>query len=82
MARLNWGVVAERFFETGVDHGVLYTGDGIGVPWNGLTSVNETPTGGDPAGLHRRTQVPQHRLLRGVQGNHRGFCGPEGVRTL
>jgi hypothetical protein len=26
----------------------LYTGDGIGVPWNGLTSVNETPTGGDP----------------------------------
>ena len=48
MARLNWGVVAERFFETGVDHGVLYTGDGIGVPWNGLTSVNETPTGGDP----------------------------------
>ncbi len=48
MARLNWGVVAERFFETGVDRGVLYTGDGIGVPWNGLTSVNETPTGGDP----------------------------------
>ncbi|MBK8748771.1 MAG: hypothetical protein IPM04_13185 [Saprospiraceae bacterium] len=48
MARLNWGVVAERFFETGVDHGVLYTGDGIGVPWNGLTSVNETPIGGDP----------------------------------
>lgn len=48
MARLNWGVVAERFFETGVDRGVLYTGDGIGVPWNGLTSVSEAPTGGDP----------------------------------
>lgn len=48
MARLNWGVVAERFFETGVDRGVLYTGDGNGVPWNGLTSVSESPTGGEP----------------------------------
>lgn len=47
MARLNWGATAERFYETGIDRGVLYTGNGIGVPWNGLTSVNETPTGGE-----------------------------------
>lgn len=47
MARLNWGVATERFFETGIDRGVLYTGDGVGVPWNGLTSVSESPTGGE-----------------------------------
>lgn len=47
MARLNWGATAERFYETGIDRGVLYTGNGIGVPWNGLTSVSESPTGGE-----------------------------------
>lgn len=46
--RLTWGALDERFFETGVDRGVLYTGDGIGVAWNGLTAVNESSTGGDP----------------------------------
>lgn len=46
MAKLVWGIVGERYFETGVDRGVLYVGD-VGVPWNGLTAVNEAPTGGD-----------------------------------
>lgn len=48
MTRLNWGAIGERFYEAGVDHGVLYL-DGVdGVPWNGLTSIKEAPTGGDP----------------------------------
>lgn len=47
-----WDAEGERFFETGVDRGVLYptTEDGsygIGVPWNGLTSVSESPEGGE-----------------------------------
>lgn len=49
MSRLAWDQVGERFFETGIDRGVLYpnkTG-AIGVPWNGLISINETPTGGE-----------------------------------
>lgn len=46
MTRLDWGAVGERFYETGVDRGVLYI-DGNGVAWNGLVSVNETPTGGE-----------------------------------
>lgn len=47
MAKLVWGDTGSRRFETGVDRGVLYTSDG-GVPWNGLTSVKEKPTGGEP----------------------------------
>lgn len=56
-----WDKAGERFFETGVDHGVLYlynktgkTGsDGNtynycdGVAWNGLTAVNHSPEGAD-----------------------------------
>lgn len=47
MTRLEWGAVGERFFEVGVDRGVLYVGDLPGVPWNGLISVDEAATGGE-----------------------------------
>lgn len=49
MARLVWGVAGSRGYETGVDRGVLYPpNSAIGVPWNGLTSVDEKPSGGEP----------------------------------
>ena len=48
MAVLVWGDVGSRFFETGVDRGVLFPKTGDGVPWNGLVSVSEAPTGGEP----------------------------------
>ena len=46
MARLVWDNVGERFYEAGVDRGVLYVDD-VGTPWSGLVSVDETPTGGE-----------------------------------
>lgn len=46
MTRLEWGTAGERYYDAGVDRGVLYV-DGVGVPWNGLISVEETPTGGE-----------------------------------
>lgn len=48
MARIVWNATGERYFETGVDRGVLYVGSSAGVAWTGLTSVSEEPTGGDP----------------------------------
>lgn len=47
MTQLAWGTPGTRFFESGVDRGVLYV-RGVGVAWNGLVSVKETPSGGDP----------------------------------
>lgn len=41
MTAIIWDQAGERTFEYGVDRGVLYDPDGIGVPWNGLTSVEE-----------------------------------------
>lgn len=63
MSRLAWDRVGERFFETGIDHGVLYpnkTG-AIGVPWNGLIGLNETPTGGEPKPFYLDGYKYQHR---------------------
>jgi len=48
MTKLAWGSHGERFFEAGVDRGVLYLSGQDGVPWNGLKAVNESPTGGEP----------------------------------
>lgn len=53
MAALVWDLVGERFYETGVDHGVLYIPDdtglySTGVAWNGLTTVTESPSGAEP----------------------------------
>src|SRR4051812_159929 len=52
MTVLTWDNVGERRYETGVDHGVLYqideTGQYVdGVPWNGLTTVTESPSGAE-----------------------------------
>lgn len=53
MAVLTWDQVGERFYETGVDHGVLYIPTaGVydsGVAWNGLISVTESPSGAEPS---------------------------------
>lgn len=53
MAQLLWDKVGERFFETGVDQGVLYIPDSNGaytdgVAWNGLVNVTESPSGAEP----------------------------------
>jgi hypothetical protein len=47
MTQLTWNNPGERYFETGLDRGVFYTDEGIGIAWNGLTSVQETLSGGD-----------------------------------
>ncbi len=48
MTQLSWGSTGNRYFEAGVDRGVLYVGANPGVAWNGLKAVNEAPTGGEP----------------------------------
>lgn len=47
MTRLNWNASGERYYENGVDRGVLYI-DNAGVAWTGLVSVAESPAGGEP----------------------------------
>ena len=53
MGKLQWDKLGERIAEAGVDQGVLYPfgtdAYNKGVAWNGLTSVNEAPTGGEPS---------------------------------
>ena len=54
--KLVWDKVGERFFETGVNKGVLYpqvSGEyPKGVAWNGLTAVTESPSGAEATPLY------------------------------
>jgi len=47
MTRLNWAVIGDRVFESGIDRGVLYADGNVGVPWIGLVEVNQESSGGD-----------------------------------
>lgn len=56
MAYIKWDQIGEKKYKTGVDHGVLYPQrNGAypkGVAWNGLTSVNKTPSGAEDNKLY------------------------------
>lgn len=58
MSKLKFDKSGERFFETGVDQGVLYvanaagTGYEKGVAWNGLTTVTESPSGAEVSPIY------------------------------
>ena len=55
--KLVWDKTGERQYETGVSKGVLYPANAqgqypTGVAWNGLTAVNENPSGAEATPLY------------------------------
>ena len=56
MTKLVWDKSGERFYETGVNKGVLYPlsagAYNKGVAWNGLTAVTESPSGAEATPLY------------------------------
>lgn len=57
MSKLVWDKSGERYYETGVDHVVLYLQESNGtypegVAWNGVTSVTETPSGAESTAIY------------------------------
>ena len=76
MAVLKWDQTGEKLYETGTKKGVLYPYDSTktgenqhpyspGVVWNGLTSVSESPDGGDANDIY--ADDIKYLSLRGVE---------------
>lgn len=70
MSALVWDQVGEKLYETGTKKGVLYpqASNGTypaGVAWNGLTSVSESPDGGDANDIY--ADDIKYLVLRGVE---------------
>lgn len=52
MTVLTWDDPGTRIYESGVDRGVLYLPGGLGIPWNGLISVDEQVSGNSQDALY------------------------------
>lgn len=52
MPRIVWDKSGEKRYEAGLDRGVLYPGNTMGVPWNGLISVEEKTEEADKRELY------------------------------
>lgn len=58
MSQMKWDQTGQKFFETGIDHGAFYpvnpaTGEyETGVPWDGLISITESPSGAEATKLY------------------------------
>lgn len=52
MSKMVWDLVGEKLYETGVEQVALFPmaagAYGAGVPWNGVTAFNVTPSGAEP----------------------------------
>ena len=52
MSKITWNESGSRYFETGVERGVLFVGDNPGVAWNGLISITGSSEGADNQSLY------------------------------
>lgn len=57
MSKIQWDNSGEHFYETGIDHAVLYPvsssgGYPKGVAWNGITTITESPSGAEDTALY------------------------------
>ena len=56
MSKIIFDNTGEKIYETGVDHCVLFVRDGnayqTGVAWNGITAINESPSGAEATPIY------------------------------
>ena len=70
MSKIVWDEVGKHLYETGVKNGVLYPQDSAGaypkgIAWNGLTAVNENPSGADASDIYADDDL--YLTLRGKE---------------
>lgn len=47
MTRIDWAQAGQRYFEAGIDRGVLFVDGNSAVPWTGLVNFNQRQSGGE-----------------------------------
>lgn len=78
MLRLVWDAPGSRVFETGVDRVVLYPHSGPAVPWNGLTSIEESAEGLQMESYHFDGFQFYNEIIPGdFHGTIRAFTYPD-----
>lgn len=62
MSKLTWDNTGERLYETGVEQCALFPQDNtgaypLGVAWNGISNITESPSGAEPTKLYANNGV-------------------------
>lgn len=70
MAALIWDASGSKWYETGLDHGVVYAMDNTGaypkgVAWNGLTAFTKSPSGAEASKIYADNTT--YAVLRSVE---------------
>lgn len=70
MAALIWDASGSKWYETGLDHGVVYAMDNAGaypkgVAWNGLTAFTKSPSGAEASKIYADNTT--YAVLRSVE---------------
>ena len=83
MSKLTWNKIGENFYETGIARVVLYPMDDNGdyqkgVAWNGVTLINEVPSGGEVQPLYNDGVIHANYIsLEEYQSTLEAFTYPE-----
>lgn len=84
---LKWDQAGEKKYENGISRGVLYkkdatSGKWIGVAWNGLTSVTESPEGAEKTDLYAdNIKYASMRSAETFGGTIEAYTYPEEFET-
>lgn len=82
MSKLEWDRVGERFFETGIDRGVLFTVDGVAHSWNGLTAISENTDREVKEFYHDGVKFLDHHVPGSYSAKLEAFTYPDVLDTL
>lgn len=78
MTRLVWDQTAVRRYSAGVDRGVFYPRNGPGVVWNGLVSVQESPSDAEEKARYvDGIKTRMGRKAENFEGTIEAFTYPE-----
>lgn len=77
MGTLVWDRPGKRVYEAGIDRGVLYTNDGVAVPWNGLTSYSRAQGAEAEAVYYDGVKIHEHYTRGPYTGTLSAIYYPE-----
>lgn len=82
MSKMKWDQVGERRYETGVEQVALFpkvdAAYPAGVPWNGVTALNITPSGAESTKLYANDKVYLNLMsLEEIGGTIEAYTYPE-----
>lgn len=82
MTNVSWSNLSNRTYETGIDRGMFYDGQGPGVAWDGLISVTERATTTLESVYYDGSKLNDIAVLGDYEGTITAYQYPEGFEAV